>query len=544
MLSDRLVEKLAQEATRRNCSVDDLVEQLFEEKTGIERALHESEERYRGIAESQIDLVCHYTPELKLTFVNDAYCQFFRKPREALIGQSFVPMMDADQHEDIERRRRECLSDPKPRVAEVRVTLPGNEVRWVQWVDFGITDDTGEVVMIQAVGREVTQLKQTEAELRAKEHHYRALFESSPLPSWLYDQATFCILDVNQAASAQYGYSREEFLQMDIRKLVASNGVAHMEALAAQTNISVDGEVTSLHVKKDGTEFEVAIYCHQINIDSRRARLVFARDMTISKQLEQERIYASSLETALAKDREILDLKERFLSVVSHELRTPLAVILSWVNILSRYHEKLTPQMQLEKLNLIRSQVKRMTHLLEDVLAVSRGHANRIEFQPTTADILTTCEEIAEYVRVADQNQHPVNIESMLPPGTSAQLDKRLIEHILINLLSNATKYSPIGKPVTLSIHHEDDQLVFSVRDSGVGIPKEAQERLFEPFFRAENVASIDGTGLGLVIVKQSVEKHGGTIDYKSRVGKGTTFTIRLPAKHITYPAVAHSDAM
>ncbi|MCA9904330.1 MAG: PAS domain-containing sensor histidine kinase [Anaerolineae bacterium] len=544
MLSDRLVEKLAQEATRRNCTVDDLVEQLLEEKTGIERALHESEERYRGIAESEIDLVCRYTPELKLTFVNDAYCQFFRKSREALIGQSFLPMMDSDQHDDIELRRRECLADPKPRVAEVRVTFPDNQVRWVQWVDFGITDDTGKVVIIQAVGREVTQLKQTEADLRAKEHHYRVLFESSPLPSWLYDSETYCILDVNQAASTQYGYSREEFMQMDIRDLIAPDSIADMEALAVQPNLSIAGEITAQHIKKDGTDFEVEIYCHQISLDHRRAKLMFARDLTMSKQLENERIYASSLETALAKDREILALKESFLSVVSHELRTPLAVILSWVNILSRYHDKLTPQMQAEKLSLIRSQVKRMTRLLEDVLAVSRGHADRIEFQPTQTDILATCAEIAEYVRVADQYQHPVNVDSNLPPGTSALLDQRLIEHILINLLGNATKYSKIGKPVTLRIRHQGEYLMFTIHDSGIGIPQEAQERLFEPFFRAGNVDKIDGTGLGLVIVKQSVEKHGGTINYKSRVGRGTTFTICLPAAQITYPAVARTDAM
>ena len=202
MLSHQSFEKLAREAARRKCTVEDLVEQLLSEKTGIERALRESEERYRGIVESQIDLVCRYTTEPKLTFVNDAYCTFFHKTREELIGQNFIPLTDADQHEAIYRRLRECQQDPRPRVAEVRSTSPNGEVRWIEWVDFGITDDNGKVVMLQAVGREITRVKQIEAELRMREHHYRVLFERGPLPKWVYDAETYKILDVNLATRA------------------------------------------------------------------------------------------------------------------------------------------------------------------------------------------------------------------------------------------------------------------------------------------------------------------------------------------------------
>ncbi|MCC6612653.1 MAG: PAS domain-containing sensor histidine kinase [Anaerolineae bacterium] len=530
MLSDQSLDKLAHEAARRNCTVDDLVERLLSDKSGIERALRESEERYRGIVESQIDLVCRYTTEPRLTFVNDAYCAYFRKTREELIGQSYIPLIDEDQHEAVFRRLRDCQQDPRPRVAEVRSTSPNGDVRWIEWVDFGITDDSGKVVMVQAVGREITRVKQIEDALRANEHHYRVLFEYGPLPKWVYDTETLKILDVNRAAVAEYGFSREEFLHMDIRDLVAPEHLAEMQARMTQPNYHIEGDLESQHVRKDGTCFDVEIRSHEISLGKHRARLVVAHDLTLRKQLEQERIYTSSLETALAKDREILQLKESFLSIISHELRTPLTVIMSGVNILSRYHDKLTFEMQQDRLERIRMQVERMSHLIDDVLAVSRGQADQIEFRPALTLVQDLCNEIAEYARIVDQNRHPIHVDFTLLPGSSAMLDKRLIEHILINLLTNATKYSDNGKPVNLGVSQNKGELVFTVRDSGIGIPEQEQERLFQPFFRANNVTSIDGTGLGLVIVKQSVERHGGTIDFESHLNQGTSFTIRLPA--------------
>ncbi|MCA9908470.1 MAG: PAS domain S-box protein, partial [Anaerolineae bacterium] len=290
MLSNQSFEKLADEAARRNCTVDDLVEQLLSENTGIEHALRESEERYRGIVESQIDLVCRYTTEPKLIFVNDAYCAFFHKTREELIGHSYIPLTDSDQHAAIYQRLRDCEQDPRPRVAEVRTTFPNGEVRWIEWVDFGITDASGKVVMLQAVGREITRLKHSEAELRTREHHYRVLFEYGPMPKWVYDAETYRILDVNQAAVVQYGYTREEFLQMDIRELVAPEVRAEMDKRMAMPDFHVDSDVESRHMKKDGTIFDVEIRSHEISLGKRRARLVLAQDRTLHKLLEQERI--------------------------------------------------------------------------------------------------------------------------------------------------------------------------------------------------------------------------------------------------------------
>jgi PAS domain S-box-containing protein len=526
-IQDAVLAKLAAEAERRNCSLDALVDTLLASNAQAERALRESEARYRGIVESQIDLVCQYTPEPKLTFVNDAYCQFFGKTREQLIGQSFVPLVHAADHPGIFQRLADCLIDPKPRVGEVRTTING-QVRWVQWVDFGITDEHGKVVMLQAVGRDITPLKQAESALRTQEEHYRLLFQRSPLPIWVYDVTTKAITDVNEAAIRGYGYSREEFLSITATQLQDAAYAQRFIEAVSQPNLGAVEFLEWRHQKRDGTTFPVEIFSHEIILGARRMRMVVSRDMTERKQLEDQRVYAKSLEMALAKDREMLQLKERFISIVSHEFRTPLTIILTLANILRHYSERLSAEARREKLDKIVHQVKRMSSLLDDVLAISRGNAQHLEFKPVPTEIVPFCEDIIANMREVDGYLHPVVLITSIPTTIQVPIDRRLVEHMLANLLANALKYSEAGKTVSCRLTL-DAGLVIEVNDQGMGIPEVDQERLFEPFHRAENARAMQGTGLGLSIAKQSADVHGGTISFESRVGHGSTFTIRLP---------------
>lgn len=506
------------------------------ERKAFERALFESESRYRGILDSQIDLICQYTPDLLLTFVNDAYCKFFGQTAQELIGKSFVPMIDADQHAAIYQRRDECLIDPSPRVAEVRRTVSDGKVYWTQWVDFGIRDEMGKVILIQAVGRDVTRLKEVEAELREQEERYRSLFKMSPVPMWLYDVETLRFLEVNDAALRQYGYAREEMLLLTTEVIQAPDQQEQMRQVLAQFERESVEQLEWQHCRKNGTLFDVEITSHELVLNNRRVRFVVASDITERKLLEQQRIYANSLEVAIEKDREIMRVKEKFVSVVSHEFRTPLAVILSSVEILRRYHEKLTPDNLREKLEGIGVQVQRMVALLEDVLTVTKGNAGQVEFKPEAVDVAYFCTTLVDHIRTADRDRHRFVVEFDLPIGTHFMLDRRLLEHILLNLLSNASKYSPEGDVIMLIVEREDNDMVFMITDTGIGIPEKDQTRLFEPFHRADNVTAIDGTGLGLAIVKQSVDKHGGSITFESEEGRGTTFIVRLPAAALPIP--------
>lgn len=233
------------------------------------------------------------------------------------------------------------------------------------------------------------------------------------------------------------------------------------------------------------------------------------------------------LNAALAEEKELNKLKSNFISMVTHEIRTPLALILGSSEILSRYLDRLTPQKRGEHLKTIDSSVQRMSGLLEDVLLFSKAEAGRMEFNPAPIELKQFCTTLMDELLSATNRRCPIELDCHV--ADPARADEKLLRHILSNLITNAVKYSPSETVVKISVTREEGEAVFVVQDRGMGIPDEDRKRLFTPFYRGKNVTTIQGTGLGLVIVKLCVERHGGTIELASAEKKGTTVTVRLP---------------
>ncbi len=247
-----------------------------------------------------------------------------------------------------------------------------------------------------------------------------------------------------------------------------------------------------------------------------------ARDISERKKIEDQ------LRWALAEEKELNRLKSNFISMVTHEIRTPLALILSSSEILSRYLERLLPEKRAGHLRNIDAAVLRMSALMEDVLLFSKAEAGRMEFNPITMDLRHFCGQIVEEIASATNHKCPVEL-SVAPFHESARGDEHLLRHIIANLLGNAIKYSRAGSAVKLSVTLEDGDAHFVVKDRGMGISQEDLRRLFTPFYRGKNAAPQQGTGLGLVIVKHCVERHGGVIEIESIQNAGTTVSVRLP---------------
>jgi signal transduction histidine kinase len=259
-----------------------------------------------------------------------------------------------------------------------------------------------------------------------------------------------------------------------------------------------------------------------------RTQELAAANALLSAEIEQRSRAQADADRALANERELGELKSRFVSLVSHEFRTPLSITISAVELLRHYAEKLTPQKSKELLDDIHAATLRMSGLMEQVLLLGKVEAGKIGFQAAPLDLLELGGKLADEVLSATNHRCPIEFSA---EGTLANSrgDEGLIRHIFANLLSNAAKYTPSGAPVRFSVMREGDHAVFHVRDRGLGIPLADQPRLFEAFHRASNVAEIPGTGLGLLIVKRCVELHQGSISFESQVGEGTTFIVRLP---------------
>lgn len=236
---------------------------------------------------------------------------------------------------------------------------------------------------------------------------------------------------------------------------------------------------------------------------------------------------------ALLQEQELSELKTRFINTASHEFRTPLGVISSSAGLLEDYGEKLNAEKKSKHFKQIQGSVKHMTNLLEDVLLINQSESGKLECKKSSIDLIDFCNEIVDEMTTFNdaENRFIMSIDSQLDiqDGFSVFIDRKLVRQILINLLSNALKYSFPDTKIHFKIQVELHQIAFRVTDRGIGITAEDRVKLFESFHRGSNVSNIQGTGLGLSIVKRCVDIHGGTIDLTSEVNVGSTFTVSLP---------------
>jgi signal transduction histidine kinase len=238
----------------------------------------------------------------------------------------------------------------------------------------------------------------------------------------------------------------------------------------------------------------------------------------------------ASLRVEQEKQRELSDLKGRFVSMTSHEFRTPLSVIISSSEMLEAYADKWPAEKKAEHFGRIRAASLGMTRMLDAILMIGRSDAGVLELNPQPLAIDRFCHDVVEAVGHATKQGARIVYRGT---GSEAPVvaDEALLRHVLENLLSNALKYSPEGGEIRFDALRENGELVFSVSDQGIGIPAEDQKHLFQTFHRGRNVGSISGTGLGLAIVKRAVDLHGGTLALQSEVGVGSRFTVRIPTR-------------
>jgi len=278
-----------------------------------------------------------------------------------------------------------------------------------------------------------------------------------------------------------------------------------------------------------GAAVAAVAFCSWRRLAGAHAR-VRAMEREIEAQRHEHTRAHEAHQAALASERELVELKSRFVALVSHEFRTPLGIIMSAGELLQNYRDRLPEDKRQELLDDILVSTRRMAALMEQVLLLGRVDAGKLAAQAVPLDLDDLLGRIADEQRSATAARCPILLDLGAPGAlTGARADAGLLRHILSNLVSNAAKYSPPGSEVRLAARRDGTDAVLTVADRGIGIPEADQARLFEAFHRAGNVGETPGSGLGLLIVKRCVDLHGGRISARSRLGDGTTFEVRLP---------------
>lgn len=236
-------------------------------------------------------------------------------------------------------------------------------------------------------------------------------------------------------------------------------------------------------------------------------------------------------QAALAKEKQLSSFKSQIVATVSHEYRTPLASILAAASTLKQHGDKLDESKQEKFLQIIEEKARQMSKLVDDMLLVNKIELDKTKFKPVEIDLLQFLEEQIAEIRLTESDPHKLSFKVR---GNTQGFwgDRGLLRLILDNLISNALKYSPNGSNVEVNLIGKDSRAIFSVKDRGIGIPKDELANLFQCFYRASNVGTIPGTGLGLAIVKACVDLHGGEINLDTKLERGTKVTVTLPKKH------------
>jgi PAS domain S-box-containing protein len=373
---------------------------------------------------------------------------------------------------------------------------------------------------------EITQREQAQAALQTSETKFRSLVEQTNDWVWEID-ANARFVYVSPRATEIIGYCCDDMVGQRFSDFMPAD-----EAIRFKTvlNLSMQQhqpftqiEANCIHKLGQSVVLEMSgapIFTAEGQLQGYRG---ITRDITERKQIEVD------IRKALTKEKELSELKTRFISMASHEFRTPLTTILASTETLERYRHKLPEAKQQAVINRIKSSIHHIIGMLNDVLTIGKAEAGKLDCQPQPIHLKQFCNDVIEELQLAQKP--PITPIEFIKIGAHYNYlaDEKLLRHIFTNLLSNALKYSPEHQPVVFTLDTTGDEVIFRVQDQGIGISEEDQQQLFETFHRGRNVGNISGTGLGLVIAKRATIAHRGSISCTSQLGQGTTFTVTLP---------------
>lgn len=361
------------------------------------------------------------------------------------------------------------------------------------------------------------------------------------------------ILYGNEVACRVWGYDKDKLVGKNIFKIIALENVSLIEQLAKEVMAKGDITFETVRMQSDGTEMPVEVHAQIIESGGRKLILSMSRDITERKRAEEalqeknEQLDAqneelqSQSEELMVQQHELMDktreveeanrLKSEFLANMSHELRTPLNVIIGFSELMADEVPGGVNQEQKQCLNDILGSGRHLLNLINEILDLSRIEAGKMELKLKSFEIGQLIESLrsATVAGFAWKKQSlEIDIEEAIPPVCA---DQSKMRQVLINLLSNAARFTPEGGELRVEVVRDSIWCQVNVIDSGIGIEKENQGRIFEPFCQVGNSESAEksGTGLGLAISKQIVEKHGGRIWVESKYGKGSKFSFTLP---------------
>jgi PAS domain S-box-containing protein len=547
------------------------------EKQATQEQLHEAVQIFELVINNIEQYVFWKDANLRYLGCNKLYAEAagLNSPEDIRGKSDFELKWDRDDILNFQKTDLHIIESniPIKKMVETFSTANGTQM-WVETTKVPLRDINGNVIGILGSYHDITESKRYEDDIAKSEKKYRSVFELSPEIICLID-TNGIIVDINNRIKDWVGIEPSkisgqkvigmEILSLESRNVIARNLKKHLlgtnylsyeiELLVSEEKM-LYGVVVSAPVfdNKGAIQYILAIISDitdrkiaedkMKNISKDLERMVIDRTAQLQKaltELEEENkvrkitelkllTAKDELSKALDKEKELNELKNRFISMISHEYRTPLTVILTSTYIIEQLYETKSKEEFRKFLDKIRNSVETMTQLHDNVLTFGRSEAGVIAHSRETINLVSFMENLIEEIKIVDNNNHLIILNHKLEDFI-VNSDSKLLRHIFNNIIINATKYSNPGTHIFVDMNRENNHITIKVRDKGFGIAADDIARLFEPFHRGKNIAAKSGTGLGLAIVQKSVEQLNGEITVESTLNIGSEFTVNLPAR-------------
>lgn len=504
-----------------------LVAQDVTERKQREQALSESEERFRQAFDySPIGMALLTAPEGNWLQVNHSLTEMFGYTEAELLAIDFQTVTyPEDLQPDLDMAEKLLRGEIANYQIEKRYFHKQGHIVWTLLSVAVMRDSKGSPTYYISQLYDITELKQKEAALRESEDRYRMLVQHSPdmlfqqdrdlRYTWLINpMPPFTVENTTNISDYNLPLLEEERQQLiSIKREILETGIGRR----VEIRLSV-GETT---------RYFDCIYMPRYLNEEIIGITAYVRDMTSQKQLQHMMSEKELLRFEVLKEKELSDLKTRMMLRIGHEFRTPLTIIMSSVDLVDHYSDRMTVERRRLHLQKIRNQVGTITEMLDDISIIVKSQHNRISVMPSPVHLKSLCQGLIDDVRFTLDDSH--DFQLLMPDREDFNADPFIIRSVLQRLLSNAVKYSAPGSTIQVEGEFVHDGVMLSVNDQGIGIQPEDLKRIYEPFFRGSNIGEVGGIGLGLTIAKSLVELHNGNITVVSQPESDTTFYIWLP---------------
>jgi PAS domain S-box-containing protein len=503
------------------------------EQKQSELALRSSEERFRATFEQAAVGIAHVAPDGSWLRVNEKLCQITGYSRWELLASNFQSITHPDDLPlDLEYVNKMLSGEISTYSTEKRYIHRNGQPIWINFTVAIVRNSPREGTYFIGVIEDISRRKQTEQALWSSSSRLKMALDAANMGTWEWN-----LTNGEQIWSEQsqilFGFSQVNFsfnYQMFLHRIHPEDRERVEKAIVNSLSQHLPYDIEYRIIFTDKKIHWIASKGDLFSDSQGNPISIIGIDMDITqrKNIEEE------MRKSLIKEKELNQLKSNFISMTSHEFRTPLSTILGCTELLEHYGDQWNKTKKHKYLNQIYSTIQNLTSMLDDMLLIGKSESGGFEFEPSLINLSNFCHNLLQDFNL-DQHQRiifKINSENSQISEQKYLIDQKLIRHILTNLLSNALKYS--SETIDFNLTYQSHQIIFSIQDHGIGISPQDLKQIFETFHRGENVGKIQGSGLGLSIVKKAIEIHRGQITIESKLNQGTLVQVIIPID--TYP--------